>query len=64
MASSKKSNRSMKLLGFHELLLQVYTQVCTDKRPINQLVSGENANKKKSEVEWSKVCQQAFEQLK
>ena len=33
-------------------------------RSINQLVSGENANKKKSQVEWSEECQQAFEQLK
>ena len=33
-------------------------------RPINQLVSGENANKKKSQVEWLEECQQAFEQLK
>ena len=27
-------------------------------------MSGENANKKKSQVEWSEECQQAFEQLK
>ena len=32
--------------------------------PINQLVSGETANKKKTLVEWTAVCQQAFEQLK
>ena len=32
--------------------------------PINQLVSGENANKKKTLVEWTAECQQAFEQLK
>ena len=31
--------------------------------PINQLVSGENANKKKPLVEWTAECQQAFEQL-
>ena len=33
-------------------------------RPINQLVSGENANKKKAPVEWTKECQSAFEHLK
>ena len=33
-------------------------------RPINQLVSGENANKKKALVDWTKECQIAFEHLK
>ena len=33
-------------------------------RPLNQLVSGENANKKKAPVEWTKECQSAFEHLK
>ena len=32
--------------------------------PINQLVSGEEASKKKPLVEWTAECQQAFEQLK
>ena len=64
MANSKDSNRSTKFLGFHELLSQVYTQVCSDSKTHNQLVLGENANKKKSQVEWSEECQQAFEQLK
>ena len=32
--------------------------------PINQLVSGENARRKKPLVEWTAECQQAFEQLK
>ena len=32
--------------------------------PINQLVAGENASKKKALVEWTAECQQAFEQLK
>ena len=33
-------------------------------RPINQLVSGENANKKKNLIEWTEECQTAFEHLK
>ena len=33
-------------------------------RPINRLVSGENANKKKTPVEWTEECQTAFEHLK
>ena len=31
---------------------------------MNQLVSGENANKKKALVEWTAECQQAFVKLK
>ena len=33
-------------------------------RPINRLVSGENANKKKTPLEWTEECQTAFEHLK
>ena len=33
-------------------------------RPINRLVSGENASKKKALVEWNEECQIAFEHLK
>ena len=33
-------------------------------RPINQLVSVENANKKKALVDWTEECQVAFEHLK
>ena len=33
-------------------------------RPINRLVSGENASKKKALVEWTEECQVAFEHLK
>ena len=38
-----------------------YVQIA---RPINQLVSGENASKKKVLVEWTEECQIAFEHLK
>ena len=33
-------------------------------RPMNQLVSGENASKKRSLVEWTAEWEQAFKQLK
>ena len=33
-------------------------------KPINQLVSGENANKKKTLVAWTEECQTAFKHLK
>ena len=32
--------------------------------PINRLVSGENAHKKKTPVEWTEECQTAFKHLK
>ena len=39
----------------------MYVQVA---RPINQLVSGDNANKKKTLVDWTSECQVVFEHLK
>ena len=38
-----------------------YAQIA---QPINQLVSRENANKKKTLVEWNEECQEAFNKLK
>ena len=32
--------------------------------PLNALISGDNANRKKSLVKWNSDCQQAFDQLK
>ena len=51
-------------LGFtyyYRKFIPRYAQIA---RPINQLVSGENANKKKASVEWTEECQSAFEHLK
>ena len=39
----------------------MYAQIA---QSINQLVSEENANKKKTLVEWTVECQQAFKKLK
>ena len=36
-------------MNYYCKFIHKYTQIA---RPINQLVSGENANKKKSQVEW------------
>ena len=33
-------------------------------KPLNLLVSGDNANRKKTLVEWTEECQIAFEKLK
>ena len=51
-------------MGFTNYYCRFIPKYVQIARPINQLVSGENANKKKSQVEWSEECQQAFEQLK
>ena len=51
-------------LGFtndYHKFIHEYAQIA---RPINQLVSGENANKKKALVDWTEECQVAFEHLK
>ena len=41
--------------------IQSYTKVA---QPLNALISGDNANHKKSLVKWNPECQQAFDQLK
>ena len=51
-------------LGFTNYYQKFIPKYAHIARPINQLVSGENANKKKSLVEWTAECQQAFRQLK
>ena len=54
----------MKFFGFtnyYHKFIPKYVQIA---RPINQLVSGENASKKKGLVEWTEECQTAFEHLK
>ena len=51
-------------LGFtncYHKFIPRYAQVA---KPINQLVSGGNANKKKTLVDWTSDCQVAFEHLK
>ena len=47
--------------NYYHKFIPKYVQIA---RPINQLVSGENANKKKALVDWTKECQVAFEHLK
>ena len=51
-------------LGFTNYYCKFIPKHAHIARPINQLVSGENASKKKTLVEWTAECQQAFEQLK
>ena len=48
-------------MNYYHKFIPKYAHIA---RPINQLVSGENANKKKAPVEWTEECQSAFEHLK
>ena len=51
-------------LGFtnhYQRFINGYTKVTN---PLNALVSGDNANKKKAVVNWTHDCQRAFEKLK
>ena len=51
-------------LGFTNYYCKFMPKYVQIARPINRLVSGENANKKKALVDWTKECQVAFEHLK
>ena len=51
-------------LGFMNYYHKFIPKYAHIARPINRLVSGENANKKKTPVEWTEECQTAFEHLK
>ena len=48
-------------INYYHKFIPKYAQIA---RPINRLVSGENASKKKALVEWTKECQAAFEHLR
>ena len=51
-------------MGFtnhYRRFIQGYAKVA---QPLNALISGDNANCKKSLVKWNPECQQAFDQLK
>ena len=48
-------------MNYYHKFIPKYAQVA---RPINRLVSGENANKKKTLLDWTSECQAAFEHLK
>ena len=48
-------------LGFTSYYWMFVPKYAHMAKPINQLVSGKNASKKRSLVEWTAECQQAFE---
>ena len=51
-------------MGFTNYYCKFIPKYAQIVRPINQLVSGENAYSKKTLVEWTEECQTAFEHLK
>ena len=53
-----------RFLGFMNYYCKFIPRYAQVAKPINQLVSGGNANKKKTLVDWTSECQFAFEPLK
>ena len=49
------------LTNYYRRFLEGYAKIA---RPLNNMISGENADKKKTLVEWTPECQDAFEKLK
>ena len=49
------------LTNYYRRFLKGYAKIA---RPLTNLISGENADKKKALVVWTPKCQEAFEQLK
>ena len=49
------------LTNYYRRFLKGYAKIA---RPLTDLISGENADKKKAPVVWTSVCQEAFDQLK
>ena len=51
-------------LGFTNYYRRFIKDYAKVARPLNALISGGNATKKKSLIEWSNDCQKAFDELK
>ena len=51
-------------LGFTNYYRKFIPQYAQVAKPLNQLVSRDNTNKKKALVNWTSECQDAFEHLK
>ena len=51
-------------LGFTNQYRKFISKYAHIAGPLNQLVSGDNAKKKRKEVQWTSECQEAFETLK
>ena len=51
-------------LGFTNYYRRFIKDYAKVTRPLNMLISGENASKKKKPIEWNDECQKAFDKLK
>ena len=51
-------------LGFTNYYRRFIKDYAKVARPLNALISGENASKKKKLIEWNSDCQKAFDELK
>ena len=51
-------------LGFTNYYCKFIPRYAQVAKPINQLVSGDNAKKKKTLIDWTSECQDAFENLR
>ena len=51
-------------LGFTNYYRRFIKDYAKVARPLNALISGENASKKKKMIEWNSECQRAFDELK
>ena len=51
-------------LGFTNYYRRFTKDYAKVARPLNALISGENASKKKKMIEWNSDCQRAFDELK
>ena len=51
-------------LGFTNYYRRFIKDYAKVARPLNALISGENASKKKKLIEWNSDCQRAFDELK
>ena len=51
----------LRLTNYYRRFIKDYAKVA---RPLNALISGENASKKKKMIEWNSDCQRAFDELK
>ena len=64
MASTPNSDRCKIFLGLTNYYWRFLKEYAKIARPLTTLISGENADKKKTLVVWTSECQEAFEQLK
>ena len=61
---SKTVTEVRSFLGFTNYYHKFIPRCAQVAKPLNQLVSGDNANKKKTLFNWTSKCQDAFEHLK